>query len=120
MAQDKQTPRTAGKVTAGKNTESNNAESKDTVSKGTAGKVQGEGDYDAARRYEEKLRDHVEHHDVEKEARDAKPTSQGEERELEQAEEQGKRRAKEEDALLEHPENIVADTGKPGGGTGRK
>ena len=116
MAQDKQDPRTAGKEAAG-----SEAVSKQTEGKATASKVQGEGDYDAARRYEEKLRDHVEHHDVEKEARDAAPSSQGEEREMEQAEEQGKRRAKEEDALLEHPENIEAGTGQPPrGGAGRK
>ena len=104
MAQDKQNPGSQGKAAAGKG----------AAGKGAAGKVQGEGDYDAARRYEEKLRDHVQHHDVEKEARDAEPSSQGEEREMERAEEQGKRRAKEEDALLEHPEDIEADTGKPG------
>jgi len=111
MAQDKQNPGSRGKGTAGKG----------TAGEGTAPKVQGEGDYDAARRYEEKLRDHVQHHDVEKEARDAEPANQGEKREMERAEEQGKRRAKEEDTLLEHPENIEAGTGKPvGGGTGRK
>lgn len=76
---------------------------------GTQGKVQGEGDYDAAHRYEEKLRDHVEHHDIDKEARDAEPRSDGEKREMEQAEELGKRRAKEEDPLLENPGQ--ADTG---------
>lgn len=105
MAQDKRNP-TPGQATPGK---------------GPEGKVQGEGDYAAARRYEEKLREHVQHHDVEKEARDAEPSSQGEEREMEQAEEQGKRRAKEEDALLERPEDIKPDAGKPGrGGSGRK
>lgn len=77
---------------------------------GSQGKVQGEGDYDAARRYDEKLRDHVKNHDVEREARDAEPRSEGEEREMEQAEEDGMRRAKEEDSLLEHPEGI-----RPGG-----
>jgi hypothetical protein len=82
---------------------------------GSKGKVQGEGDYDAARRYDEKLRDHVKHHDVEREARDSEPTSQGEEREMEQAEESGKRRAKEEDRLLEHPEGID----RPGQGQGK-
>lgn len=100
MAQDKQKP----------------AQGKGTPGKETTGKVQGEGDYDAARRYEEKLRDHVQHHDVDKEARDAAPTSPGEQREMERAEEQGKRRAKEEDALLDHPDGIEADTGKPDSG----
>lgn len=94
--------------------------SQDKQKPGSKDKVQGEGNYDAARRYEEKLRDHVQHHDVEKEARDAEPTSQGEEREMEQAEELGKRRAKEEDALLEHPEDVETETGKPGGDQGRR
>jgi hypothetical protein len=86
----------------------------DRQNPGSKDKVQGEGDYDAARRYEEKLRDHVKHHDVEREARDSEPTSQGEEREMEQAEEAGKRRAKEEDTLLEHPEGIdrAGESGK--------
>lgn len=88
-------------------------------SQGKDGKVQGEGDYDAARRYEENLREHVQHHDIEQEARDAEPTSQGEERAMEQAEEKGKQRAKEEDTLLRHPENVQADTGKPKGSQGR-
>lgn len=73
--------------------------------------VQGEGNYEAARRYEDKLRDHVQHHDVEREARDAEPKSEGEEREMEQAEELGKQRAKEEDALLNHPEGIDREPG---------
>jgi hypothetical protein len=73
--------------------------------------VQGEGNYEAARRYEDKLRDHVQHHDVEREARDAEPKSEGEEREMEQAEEIGKRRAKEEDSLLDNPEDIDREQG---------
>jgi hypothetical protein len=82
---------------------------------GSADKVQGEGDYDAARRYDEKMRDHVKNHDIEQEARDAEPKSQGEEREMERAEEAGKSRAKEEDALLERPEEIGKGGGKKGG-----
>ena len=84
----------------------------------TGSKVQGEGDYDAARRYDEKTREHVKSHDIEQEARDAEPASRGEERDMERAEQIGKQRAKEEDPLLEHPENIgSADrAGKGGGG----
>lgn len=73
--------------------------------------VQGEGDYDAARRYEDKLRDHVQHHDVEREAREAEPKSEGEQREMERAEQTGKRRAKEEDPLLDNPEGIDREQG---------
>ena len=97
MAQDKQKPDAAG----------------------TSGKVQGEGDYEAARRYEEKLRDHVQHHDMERDAREAEPKSEGEEREMEQAEELGKQRAKEEDRLLKKPEGAGASSG-PGGQRGDK
>lgn len=95
-------------------------EKQNPESQGKAGKVQGEGDYDAARRYEEKMREHVQNHDIEKEARDAEPTSQGEERAMEQAEEKGKRRAKEEDTLLRHPENVQAGTDKAKDSQGRR
>jgi hypothetical protein len=78
--------------------------------------MQGEGNYDAARRYDEKLRDHVQNHDVEREARDAEPSSRGEERELERAEDAGRQRAKEEDRLLDRPDDI----GRPAGGKASK
>jgi len=101
MAQDKQKPASQGSGSEGSGTKGSEAKGSQANDK-----VQGEGDYEAARRYEEKMRDHVQHHDIEREARDAEPTSQGEEREMEKAEETGKRRAKEEDALLKHPEGI--------------
>jgi hypothetical protein len=89
-----------------------------TVRGTTGSKVQGEGDYEAARRYDEKTREHVKSHDIEQEARDAEPANRGEERDMERAEEIGKQRAKEEDPLLEHPENIggAGEAGKGGGG----
>ncbi|HEX6571605.1 MAG TPA: hypothetical protein VF055_06245, partial [Steroidobacteraceae bacterium] len=68
-------------------------------------------------RYDEKTRDYVKNHDVEQAARDAEPASAGEAREMERAEEQGKSRAKEEDALLEHPEEIDEE-GEEGGKSG--
>jgi hypothetical protein len=71
-----------------------------------SGKVQGEGDYEAARRYDKKLREHVKDHDVDKEAHDAEPSSPAEQRELEHAEQEGKQRAKGEDPLLEQPDDI--------------
>jgi hypothetical protein len=81
------------------------------------GKVQGEGDYEAGRRYDEKAREFVKNNDVDQAARDAEPASQAEQRDMEQAEEQGKSRAKEEDRLLDRPEKV--DSGK-GGGSGPK
>ena len=77
------------------------------------GKVQGEGDYEAGRRYDEKAREFAQRGDVEQAARDAEPQSRGEERELEQAEEKGRQRAKEEDRLLNRPQDV--DPGKDGG-----
>ena len=106
MAQDKQKPASKGSGSMAQDTQKPGPQGT-----GSKDRVQGEGDYEAARRYDEKMRDHVQHHDIEREARDAEPTSQGEQRELEEAEEVGKRRAKEEDPLLEHPEGIDAERG---------
>ena len=58
------------------------------------GKEYGEGNYKATRQYNEGMKEHVEHHDVEKEARDAAPKSAAEEREMEEAERIGRSRAK--------------------------
>ena len=50
------------------------------------GQQYGEGNYKATRQYNEGVKDHVEHHDIEKEARDAAPRSPEEAREMEEAE----------------------------------
>ena len=68
--------------------------------------VQGEGNYDAARRYNKATREHVRKADVEGEARDAEPRDAGEASELQRAENEGRSHAKEEDALLDEPERI--------------
>ena len=61
---------------------------------GGEGRQYGEGNYKASRQYNEGLKDHVQHHDIEKEARDAAPKSEGEAREMEEAERIGKARAR--------------------------
>jgi hypothetical protein len=61
---------------------------------GGEGQEYGEGNYKATRQYNEGLKDHVEHHDIEKEARDAAPRSSAEEQEMEEAERIGKSRAR--------------------------
>ncbi len=43
----------------------------------------GEGNYKATRQYNEGLKEHVQNHDIEKEARDAAPRSAREEQEME-------------------------------------
>jgi len=64
---------------------------------------QGEGNYDAARRYNKATREHVRQSDVEREAHDAEPRSKDEETELERAETEGRSHAKDEDPLLGEP-----------------
>ena len=54
----------------------------------------GEGNYKASRQYNEGLKDHVQHHDIEKEARDAAPKSDAEQREMDEAERIGKSKSK--------------------------
>ena len=62
--------------------------------------VHGEGNYAASRDYNAGLREHMQSHDIDKEARDAEPRSADEARDMENAEAQGKQRAKEEDPAL--------------------
>jgi hypothetical protein len=69
--------------------------------------VQGEGDYRAARRYNEATREFVEDEDVAEAARDAEAQSGREQQQLERAEQAGRQRAKDEDPLLDRPEDIV-------------
>ena len=62
------------------------------------GDVQGEGNYDAARQYDDAQRAFVDSGRVERAARDAAPRSSDEARQLEQAEREGKSHSKGEDA----------------------
>jgi hypothetical protein len=57
-------------------------------------KEHGEGNYKATRDYNKGLKEHVEHHDIEKDARDAAPKSEQEAREMEEAEREGRSRSK--------------------------
>lgn len=77
----------------------------------TKSEVQGEGDYKAARRYNERTREFVKEEDVSEAARDAEPQSAREEQQLERAEQAGRQRAKDEDPLLDRPEDIETDKG---------
>lgn len=58
------------------------------------GKEYGEGNYKATRQYNEGMKEHVQNHDIEKEARDAAPKSAAEEKEMEDAERIGLSRAR--------------------------
>jgi hypothetical protein len=61
------------------------------------GKVQGEGDYEAARRYRKEVKDFLDKADVGQLAEQAAPTSAKEARELALAEESGESRSKGDD-----------------------
>ena len=63
-------------------------------------KIQGEGDYEATRRYRKRTEEFLQNNDVEKAALRAEPGNEAEAEELEEAEEAGKSRARAEDPAL--------------------
>ena len=73
----------------------------DTINK--KDEVQGEGDYEAARRYDKAAREFAESGKVEEAARDAKPSSAEEADELRRAEREGKSHATGKDPRLNEP-----------------
>lgn len=73
--------------------------------------VQGEGNYDAARTYNESTREFVASGQVEEAAREAAPADEGEAAELLQAEQAGKDRAKEEDPAVDRGESRAKSSG---------
>lgn len=60
---------------------------------GVAGQY-GEGNYKATRDYDRGVKEHMRSHDVEREARDAAPHSDAEEKEMQDAEREGRSRAR--------------------------
>jgi hypothetical protein len=72
--------------------------------------LQGEGNYDAAKEFDEAEKKFVDSGKVDQAARDAEPKDEKEKEEMERAEEEGKRRAKGEDPALKRPPE-----GKTGG-----
>jgi hypothetical protein len=81
---------------------------RDRASTGTSSSgsdnVHGEGNYKASREFDEAERKFVQSGKLDEGIRNAPPKSEAEKREMEQAEEQARRRAKEEDpALLKKP-----------------
>ncbi|MBE7366391.1 hypothetical protein [Ramlibacter pallidus] len=61
---------------------------------GDAGKVEGEGSYTATRDYQKNIKEYLDKADVQSDAEAAKPRSESEARELEQAEREGKSHSK--------------------------
>jgi hypothetical protein len=78
--------------------------------RGDPDKQYGEGNYQASRDYDRGLKEHLRTHDVEREARDAAPRSDEEAREMEQAEDLGKRKAE----GMKDPKDQMDDSGRDG------
>ena len=81
-------------------------------------KIQGEGDYEATRRFRKRTEEFLENNDVEKAAVRAAPETAAEAEDLEAAEAAGKRRAKGEDPALrrrEAPNTEPSTRGKTSG-----
>jgi len=70
-------------------------------------KVQGEGDYDAARRYRQDVKEFLDKGDVSKAAHEAAPKSPDEQREMEEAERAGRSHSK---GGKEHDMNLKPET----------
>ena len=58
------------------------------------GQQYGEGNYKATRQYNEGLKDHVQNHDIERDARSAAPKNAAEEKEMEEAERIGRSKSR--------------------------
>jgi hypothetical protein len=71
--------------------------SEPTRQSGNQGKVQGEGDYEAAQRYRDEVKTFVDKADIDKLAKNAKPASAQEAKDGARAEESGRARSKGDD-----------------------
>src|SRR6202163_1151532 len=78
------------------------------------GKVQGEGDYESAKKFDDDEAAFVKSGRVDKAARDAEPKSQAEANEMKRAEEAGKSRSKGEDTSERKPASRDGDKPAPG------
>jgi hypothetical protein len=81
------------------------------------GKVQGEGDYDSAKKFDDEEAAFVKSGKVDQAARDAEPKSQAEADDMKKAEETGKSRSKGEDASSRKP---APDAPAPAPGSGSR
>ena len=80
-------------------------------------KVQGEGDYEAARRHRKRVNEYVENNDIEKAAVRAAPETAREAEDMAAAEAAGKARAKGEDPALRKRESPRSEPSTDGKGS---
>ena len=69
-------------------------ESGEQQMQGGEGQQYGEGSYKGTRQYNEGVKEHMQHHDIEREARDAEPRTAAEEKEMERAERIGRSKSR--------------------------
>jgi hypothetical protein len=79
------------------------------------GKVQGEGNYESAKKFDDDEAAFVKSGRVDQAARDAEPKSQAEADEMNKAEEVGKSRSKGEDASSRKPASSIGQKKRTGG-----
>ena len=80
-------------------------------------KIQGEGDYEAARRHRKRVNEYVENNDIEKAAVRAAPETAQEAEDMAAAEAAGKARAKGEDPALRKRESPRSESSTDGKGS---
>ena len=76
---------------------------------GGQGEQYGEGSYKGTKQYNEGMKEHVQHHDIEGEARKAAPRSEEEARDMEEAERIGRSRSKGEGASPDGNPDVKKD-----------
>ena len=75
-----------------------NSKGSDQQQQSGTGQQYGEGSYSGTRQYNDGVKEHMQNHDIEREARDAEPRSDEERREMDEAERKGRERSKGEGA----------------------
>ena len=95
----------------GSSTQQGREQNRDRSSQPQRDRVQGEGNYDAARQFDEAERKFVESGKVEAAARAAAPRSEAEQQEMLDAERKGRSRAKEEDPAIRRPQTDKSPAG---------
>ena len=73
------------------------------MTKSKSKEIQGEGNYDAAKQFDDAEKKFVDSGKVDQAARDAEPRDEKEKEEMERAEETAKQHAKDEDPALKRP-----------------
>jgi hypothetical protein len=94
MTPDKPVPRILQRPQPNEDEQHPDSNQSDAEQSAPEGQQMGEGSYEATRDYQQNIKDYLKNADVEADAQAAKPRSQEEARELDQAEKQGRSHSK--------------------------